>query len=114
MLEPEPELPAVKELRKAIMGYQFSQNELARKAKVDPGALSKFVNKKGDLTLVTAAKLFEALGLNLCPADATPSPKTRVLCESPGGFQLEADAVSERGAGAVFSESIGLRSDNQC
>ena len=53
------------------MGYPLALNELARQADVDAGALSRFVNKKRDLTGETIDKVCKELGLALRPVSRT-------------------------------------------
>jgi plasmid maintenance system antidote protein VapI len=54
-------------LRKAIMTAGISRFEIARRAKAKESQLSYFVNRKRTLTLTSAAKVAEVLGLELVP-----------------------------------------------
>ena len=52
-------------LLKAINGSKLNSREIARKAGVNEGSLSLFINGKRGLTLHSAASLAQALGLEL-------------------------------------------------
>jgi hypothetical protein len=67
----EPESAAMagglfgKMLRQAIDDSQISLNWIGQRAGVDRGSLSRFVNKKRELSLKSASDLAEVLGLHL-------------------------------------------------
>ena len=52
-------------LRKAIANSGFSQNEVARRAGIDPGMVNRFLHGSRSMTLATAEKVAEALELKL-------------------------------------------------
>ena len=52
-------------LRRAIANSQLSQNEIARRAKMDPAMVNKFLHGARDMTLGRAEKLAKVLGLEL-------------------------------------------------
>jgi len=54
-----------KELRKAIADSGYSGYRLAKESDVPQGVLSRFINGKRTITLATASKLAEILGLEL-------------------------------------------------
>jgi transcriptional regulator with XRE-family HTH domain len=75
-------------IRKAMLESGLSLNQLGKASAIDGGQLSRFMRGKRDLTLASAAKLCEALGLRLAqreeggvtvaPASAaTPKRPTR-------------------------------------
>ena len=53
------------QLRRAILDGEMSRYRLAQLTGVAEAVLSNFVNRKRSITLTTAAKLAEALGLEL-------------------------------------------------
>lgn len=55
------------QLRQAILDAQISRYALAKATGVSQGILSRFVAGERSLTLTTAAKLADALGLELRP-----------------------------------------------
>ncbi len=52
-------------LRAAIRQSGLSQGEVARRAEIDPGQVSRFLHGTRSLTLATAEKVAAALGLKL-------------------------------------------------
>lgn len=67
---PAPPLPPGKrdlthQLRDAILASGLSQYDLARKAGVNPGQISRFLRGESGLQLDSAARLALALGLSL-------------------------------------------------
>ena len=70
------DLPLIAELRAAVRDSGLSLSELGRQSGVSQQQLSRFMSGK-TLTLVTAAKLFDHLGLKVvrsepAPVDAPP------------------------------------------
>ena len=57
-----------KQLIKAIKASGMSLNQLATMADISEGILSRFVNAKRGITLTTASKLIDVLGLELKPS----------------------------------------------
>jgi plasmid maintenance system antidote protein VapI len=55
------------ELRQAIVNAEISRYRLSRLTGVSDGLLCNFVNRKRSITMITAAKLAKALGLELRP-----------------------------------------------
>lgn len=55
------------QLRQAIINSGMSRNQLAIESKVDPAQLCYFVQGKRTLTLKSAEKIAEKLGLELSP-----------------------------------------------
>ena len=53
------------ELRDAIRKSELTQNEIARRAGIDRGMVSRFVNGERGMTLATATKVADILGLEL-------------------------------------------------
>ncbi len=68
MTKRKGELPLITELRKAIQESPDSLSELGRLCGIDHSRLSRFVRGDRDLTLTSAAKLCEVLGLHLAQA----------------------------------------------
>lgn len=58
---------------KAHLSQQPSLNELAWRAGVSQPSLSRFLSGKRDITLATASKVAEQLGLELLPAASVES-----------------------------------------
>lgn len=58
----------VADLKQAIRDAGVSLNELARRAGVSQGQLSRFVRGERNLSLESASKLMIALGLRVAPA----------------------------------------------
>ena len=56
---------ATEALREAIRDSGLSQNEIARRAGIDSGQVSRFVNGQRGMTLATAATVAAVLGLAL-------------------------------------------------
>lgn len=56
-------------LREAIRASGLGQRDLARKADIDQGQLSRFLNGSQTLTLTVASKLCAVLGLRLVKQD---------------------------------------------
>ena len=54
-----------KALQRAIRESDLSQNEIARRAGIDPGMVCRFVNGQRGMTLATAARVADVLGLDL-------------------------------------------------
>ncbi len=54
-----------KALQQAIRDSDLSQNEIARRARIDSGMVCRFVNSERGMTLATAAKVADVLGLDL-------------------------------------------------
>ena len=54
-----------KALQEAIRGSDLSQNEIARRAGIDPGQVCRFVNGQRGMTLATAARVADVLGLEI-------------------------------------------------
>ena len=52
-------------LRQVIRDSELSQNEIARRAGIDSGMVSRFVNGERGMTLGTAARVAAVLGLAL-------------------------------------------------
>ncbi len=52
-------------LRRAIGNSELSQNEIARRAEMDPAMVNKFLHGARDMTLGRAEKLAKVLGLEL-------------------------------------------------
>jgi transcriptional regulator with XRE-family HTH domain len=52
-------------IRQAVVDSGLSLNQLGRASAIDSGRLSRFMRGERDLTLASAAKLCEALGLRL-------------------------------------------------
>ena len=52
-------------LRKAIDDSELSQNEIARRAEMDPAMVNKFLHGARDMTLGRAERLAKVLGLEL-------------------------------------------------
>jgi hypothetical protein len=63
------------QLRKAIIESPMSRYKIADKSKVGEAPLSLFVNRKRTLTLTSAAKVADVLGLVLMPSK--PKRKAR-------------------------------------
>ena len=57
------------QLRRAIVESNLSRYRLSKLTGVSDGVLSNFVNGKRTITLATAAKLAESLGLELGASD---------------------------------------------
>lgn len=57
------------QLRKAIIESPMSRYKIAGKSKVGEAQLSLFVNHKRTLTLASAAKVADVLGLELMPKE---------------------------------------------
>lgn len=55
------------QLREAIEGSEMSRYRISQLSGISEGALSLFVNRKRTLTLESAAKVAEVLGLELRP-----------------------------------------------
>ena len=55
-------------LRAAIRRSGLSQNEVARRAGIDPGMVNRFLHGTRSMTLATAEKVAAALGLKLTVA----------------------------------------------
>ncbi len=55
------------QLRQAILESNMSRNQLSIKSNVDPAQLCYFMQRKRTLTLKSAEKVAEALGLELKP-----------------------------------------------
>lgn len=53
------------ELREAIEKSKLGQSEIARRAKIDRSMVFRFVNKERGMTLATATKVADILGLEL-------------------------------------------------
>ncbi len=64
-------------LRRAIADSQLSQNEIARRAKMDPAMVNKFLHGARDMTLGRAEKLAKVLGLELKVHRRTIARKSR-------------------------------------
>lgn len=81
-MPPSPDLPLIAEIKKAISDAGLPVTELAARVEISHSQLSSFIRGKRSLTLPTAAKLFDRLGLRvvrparspLLSAPATPSP----------------------------------------
>lgn len=54
-----------KALQQAIRDSDMSLNEIARRAGIDPGQVCRFVNGQRGMTLATAARVADVLGLEL-------------------------------------------------
>jgi len=54
-----------KTLQQAIRDSDFSQSEVARRAGIDVGQVSRFLRGERGMTLATAAKVADVLGLDL-------------------------------------------------
>ena len=54
-----------KALQQAIRDSDLSQNEIARRAGIDPGMVCRFVNGQRGMTLATAARVADVLGLEI-------------------------------------------------
>ena len=54
-----------KTLQQAIRNSDFSQSEVARRAGIDVGQVSRFLRGERGMTLATAAKVADVLGLDL-------------------------------------------------
>jgi hypothetical protein len=97
MNAPEQPLPLVRQLRQAIADSNLSLNELARRAGVSEGQLSRFLRGHRALTLPTAARLCEYFGLELAvrrqepPATAADGPRDRNPSRSPQNAGSGAD-----------------------
>lgn len=65
MSKPTPELPLVSVIRLAVCEGEFTISEVARQAKVDRSQLSRFCRCERDISLGTAAKLFEFFGFKI-------------------------------------------------
>lgn len=52
-------------LRVAIRASGLSQNEVARRAGIDPGMVNRFLHGTRGLTLATAEKVADAIGIEL-------------------------------------------------
>ena len=57
------------QLKKAIRESELSNWKLAQVAKVDHGVISRFMAGERDLMLETAAKIANALGMELVPKE---------------------------------------------
>ena len=57
------------QLKKAIRESELSNWKLAQVAKVDQGVISRFMAGNRDLMLETAAKIADALGMELVPKE---------------------------------------------
>jgi len=56
------------QLRRAILESPLTQYQLAKVSGIDKGVLSRFTRGERTITLATAARLAEALNLDLRPA----------------------------------------------
>jgi len=54
-----------KALQQAIRDSDLSQNEIARRAGIDAGQVCRFVNGQRGMTLATAARVGDVLGLEI-------------------------------------------------
>ena len=52
-------------LRQAIAESDLTRNEIARRANIDPGMVSRFVRGERGATLWTASKIADVLGLEI-------------------------------------------------
>lgn len=64
-----------RQLRRAIQGSPLTQYQLAKVSGIDKGILSRFIRGERTITLTTAARLAEALGMELGPAVRPKKPR---------------------------------------
>ena len=72
----------ITQIKEAIQGSGQTLVELSQATDVSPSQLSRFLRGQRDLTLTTAARVCDALGLHLIgppasPSAAGPTPSTR-------------------------------------
>lgn len=63
----QEELTVVIQLKEAIQSSGRTHRDIAKAADVGPDQLSRFMAGKRDLTLATASRVCDALGLELAP-----------------------------------------------
>jgi DNA-binding phage protein len=72
--EREEDLRVVAQLKDAIRATGSTHRDIARAADIGPDLLCRFMSGQRDLTLKTAARICQALGLELAPEKKPEGP----------------------------------------